>query len=199
MMNNMKNILLCSPDFVRLNSNISDNVNSKVLATAIREVQEDELQEILGQLLFEKLQGLVEDGSIEQEENAKYKNLLDKAQMFITYRVIAEIIVMLNMKIDNAGLIQTRDENMDYMSIDDTFTMKQHYDTKASHYAYLLQNYLMEHLSEIPELTECQAWKIRSTLYSAASPSVFLGGARGRGWFRFFPYRYQRGMNWPSK
>lgn len=195
----MKNILLCSPDFVRINSNISDNVNSKVLATAIREVQEDELQEILGQLLFEKLQGLVEDGSIEQEENAKYKNLLDKAQMFITYRVIAEIIVMLNMKIDNAGLIQTRDENMDYMSIDDTFTMKQHYDTKASHYAYLLQNYLMEHLSEIPELTECQAWKIRSTLYSAASPSVFLGGARGRGWFRFFPYRYQRGMNWPSK
>jgi len=195
----MKNVLLTSPDFVRLNSNISDNVNSKVLATAIREVQEDELQEILGQLLFEKLQDLVESGEISNEENAKYKELLDKAQMFITYRVIAEIIVMLNMKIDNAGLIQTRDENMDYMGLDDTMTMKNYYDTKASHYAYLLQNYLMEHLTEIPELTECQAWKIRSTLYSAASPSVFLGGARGRGWFRFFPYRYQRGMNWPSK
>lgn len=195
----MKNVLLTSPDFVRLNSNISDNVNSKVLATAIREVQEDELQEILGQLLFEKIQDLVESGEISNEENAKYKNILDKAQMFITYRVIAEIIVMLNMKIDNAGLIQTRDENMDYMGLDDTMTMKNYYDTKASHYAYLLQNYLMEHLTEIPELTECQAWKIRSTLYSAASPSVFLGGARGRGWFRFFPYRYQRGMNWPSK
>ena len=195
----MKNVLLTSPDFVRLNSNISDNVNSKVLATAIREVQEDELQEILGQLLFEKLQDLVESGEISNEENAKYKELLDKAQMFITYRVIAEIIVMLNMKIDNAGLIQTRDDNMDYMGLDDTMTMKNYYDTKASHYAYLLQNYLMEHLTEIPELTECQAWKIRSTLYSAASPSVFLGGARGRGWFRFFPYRYQRGMNWPSK
>lgn len=195
----MKNVLLTSPDFVRLNSNISDNVNSKVLATAIREVQEDELQEILGQLLFEKLQDLVESGEISNEENIKYKELLDKAQMFITYRVIAEIIVMLNMKIDNAGLIQTRDENMEYMGLDDTMTMKNYYDTKASHYAYLLQNYLMEHLTEIPELTECQAWKIRSTLYSAASPSVFLGGARGRGWFRFFPYRYQRGMNWPSK
>jgi len=195
----MKNVLLTSPDFVRLNSNISDNVNSKVLVTAIREVQEDELQEILGQLLFEKLQDLVENNTIDNQENAAYKNLLDKAQMFITYRVIAEIIVMLNMKIDNAGLIQTRDENMDYMGLDDTMTMKNYYDTKASHYAYLLQNYLMEHLNEIPELTECQAWKIRSTLYSAASPSVFLGGERGRGWFRFFPYRYQRGNNWPSK
>ena len=49
----MRNVLLTSPDFVRLNSNISDNVNSKVLTTAIREVQEDELQEILGTLLLE--------------------------------------------------------------------------------------------------------------------------------------------------
>lgn len=195
----MKNVLLTSPDFIRLNSNISDNVNSKVLSTAIREVQEDELQEILGQLLFEKLQDLVCSGDIEEPEYTAYKNVLDKSQMFITYRVIAEIIIMLNAKIDNAGLIQTSDENMDPMTLEDTLTLKQHYDTKASHYAYLLQNYLMEHLSELPELTECQAWKIRSTLYSAATPSVFLGGARGKGWFRFFPYRYQRGMNWPSK
>lgn len=195
----MKNVLLTSPDFIRLNSNISDNVNSKVLSTAIREVQEDELQEILGQLLFEKLQDLVYSGDIEEPEYSAYKNVLDKSQMFITYRVIAEIIIMLNAKIDNAGLIQTSDENMDPMTLEDTLTLKQHYDTKASHYAYLLQNYLMEHLSELPELTECQAWKIRSTLYSAATPSVFLGGARGKGWFRFFPYRYQRGMNWPSK
>lgn len=195
----MRNILLCSPDFVRLNSNISDNVNSKVLATAIREVQEDELQEILGQILFEKLQDLVENGEIDNPDNSIYKDVLDKAQLFITYKVIAEVIVMLNVKIDNAGLIQTRDENMDYMDLDDTMTMKQYYDSKASHYAFLLQNYLMENLSEIPELTECQAWKIRSTLYSAASPSVFLGGARGRGWFRFFPYRFQRGMNWPDR
>lgn len=195
----MENVLLCSPDFIRLNSNISDNVNSKVLATAIREVQEDELQEILGQLLLEKLKTLVKDGTIEDTENAAYKAALDKAQMLITYKVVAETIMKVNFKIDNAGLIQTRDENMDYMNLDDSITMKNHYDTKASHYAYLLQNYLMEHLDELPELTECQAWKIRSTLYSAASPSVFLGGARGRGWFRFFPYRYQRGMNWPGR
>jgi len=193
----MKNVLLCSPDFIRLNSNISDNLNSKVLTTAIREVQEDELQEIMGQLMIEKLQTLIENGTIEAPENNTYKDALDKAQLFITYKVIAEIIVMVNAKIDNAGLIQTRDENMEYMNLDDTFQLKNYYDTKASHYALLLQNYLMEHLSELPELTKAQAWKIRSTLYSTASPSIFLGGNRGRGWFRFFPYRYQRGINWP--
>lgn len=193
----MKNILLCSPDFIRLNSNISDNCNSKVLATGIREVQEDELMEILGQLLIEKLQTLVENNTINDEANSIYKEILDRSQMFITYRVIAEVTMMFSFKIDNAGVVQSRDEYIDSVGIDDILTLKNHYDTKASHYAYLLQNFLMSNLSEIPELTECQAWKIRSTLYSAASPSVFLGGARGRGWFRFFPYRYQRGMNWP--
>ena len=193
----MKNILLCSPDFIRLNSNISDNCNSKVLATGIREVQEDELMEILGQLLIEKLQTLVENNTINDDANSIYKEILDRSQMFITYRVIAEVTMMFSFKIDNAGVVQSRDEYIDSVGIDDILTLKNHYDTKASHYAYLLQNFLMSNLSGIPELTECQAWKIRSTLYSAASPSVFLGGARGRGWFRFFPYRYQRGMNWP--
>lgn len=193
----MKNILLCSPDFIRLNSNISDNCNSKVLATGIREVQEDELMEILGQLLIEKLQTLVENNTINDKANSIYKEILDRSQMFITYRVIAEVTMMFSFKIDNAGVVQSRDEYIDSVGIDDILTLKNHYDTKASHYAYLLQNYLMEHLSELPELTECQAWKIRSTLYSAATPSVFLGGARGRGWFRFFPYRYQRNINMP--
>lgn len=195
----MKNVLLCSPEFIRLNSNISDNLNSKVLATAIREVQEDELQEIMGQILIEKLQDLVENNEIEDEENQLYKEILDKAQMFIVYKVIAEVIVLVNCKIDNAGLIQTRDENMDYMNLEDTFQLKNYYDTKASHYAYLLQNFLMEHLSEIPELTEYQCWKIHSTLYSAATPSIFLGGNRGRGWFRVWPYRCQRYINMPNK
>lgn len=195
----MRNVLLTSPDFVRLNSNISDNVNSKVLATAIREVQEDELQEILGTILLDKLQTLVENNTIESEGNEIYKEVLDKAQMFITYKVIAEVIMMVNYKIDNAGLIQTRDENMDYAGMDETLTMKNHYDTKADHYAYLLQNFLMEHINEIPELTEWQAWKIRSTLYSAANPSIFLGGARGRGFWKYFPYRNQYGANFPDR
>lgn len=193
----MTNTLLCSPDFIRLNSNISDNCNSKVLITGIRETQDDELQEILGQLLLEKLQNLIENGEIENPEYSIYKEVLDRSQMFITYKVIAKITIMFSFKIDNAGVVQSRDEYLDSVGIDDIFTLKQHYDTKASHYAYLLQNFLMENLNYIPELTEFQAWKIKSTLYSAASPSIFLGGPRGRGWFRFFPYRFQWGNNFP--
>lgn len=193
----MKNVLLCSPDFIRLNSNISDNCNSKVLATGIREVQEDELMEIMGEILIDKLQTLVENNEIGLPENKIYKDTLDKAQLFITYKVIAEVTMMYSFKIDNMGVTQSRDENLDPVGIDDILTLKGHYDTKADHYAYLLQNFLLEHISKLPELTQSQAYKIRATLYSAGNTSVFLGGARGKGIWRQWPYRCQPGMNLP--
>lgn len=177
----MKTVLLCSPDFIRLNSNISDNVNSKVLATGIREVQDNELQEILGQSLMKFLQDLVSTQQIDEPDYKTYKEVLDKAQLFIAYKVIAEIMLMLNFKIDNSGLMQTRDENLDYVDLNDTLTLKNHYNLKADHYAFLLQQFLLAHRNEIPELDGCQCRKLKSVLYSAANPSIFLGGARGRG------------------
>lgn len=195
----MANVLITSPDFVRLNSNISDNLNSKVLATAIRETQENELQEIIGEVMLDKLKNLIAAGVIDEDENIWYKRLLDKAQMFIVYKVIAELTVMTSLKIDNAGVVQSRDEYLDNVSIDDTMTLKRYYDTKADHYCYMLQNFILDNLSHLPEITDCQCFKIRATLYSAANPSVFLGGRRGRGLWRGWPYRYQYGMNFPDR
>ena len=39
------------------------------------------------------------------------------------------------------------------LGIDDTLTLKGYYDSRADHYAHLLQNFLIENLSHIPELT----------------------------------------------
>lgn len=193
----MTNILITSPDFIRLNSNISDNLNSKVLATAIREVQENELQEVIGQVMLEKIKELIASNEIENEGNEWYKLLVEKSQFFVTYRVIAELTVMTSLKIDNAGVVQSRDEYLDNVNMDDTMTLKKYYDTKADHYCYMLQNFILENLAHYPEITESQCHKIRATLYSAANPSVFLGGRRGRGLWRMWPYRCQPGINWP--
>ena len=204
--------MIITPDEVRTLSNISDNVNSKVLAAAIRTVQDDELMLIVGEPLLEKLKDVKENGGPEIPSNVKssdgtlltpdqkapagrsitpdqkapagrsiYTEIIEKAKMFIINKVIAELIVMINYKIDNAGLIQTADDNIECLGIDDTLTLKGYYDSRADHYAHLLQNFLIENLSRIPELTQPQVYKIHATLHSAGNPSVFLGGARGRG------------------
>ena len=170
------NTMIITPDEVRTLSNISDNVNSKVLAAAIRTVQDDELMLIVGEPLLDKLKDVKENGGPEI-----YTEVIEKTKMFIINKVIAELIVMINYKIDNAGLIQTSDDNIECLGIDDTLTLKGYYDSRADHYAHLLQNFLIENLSRIPELTQPQVYKIHATLHSAGNPSVFLGGARGRG------------------
>ena len=183
----MNNTMIITPDEVRMLSNISDNVNSKVLAAAIRTVQDDELMLIVGEPLLDKLKEVKENGGSEIPSNVKsdgrsiYTEVIEKARMFIINKVIAELIVMINYKIDNAGLIQTADDNIECLGIDDTLTLKGYYDSRADHYAHLLQNFLIENLSRIPELTQPQVYKIHATLHSAGNPSVFLGGARGRG------------------
>lgn len=180
--------MIITPDEVRTLSNISDNVNSKVLAAAIRTVQDDELMLIVGEPLLDKLKDVKENGGPEitpdqkaPAERSIYTEVIEKAKMFIINKVIAELIVMINYKIDNAGLIQTSDDNIECLGIDDTLTLKGYYDSRADHYAHLLQNFLIENLSRIPELTQPQVYKIHATLHSAGNPSVFLGGARGRG------------------
>lgn len=182
------NTMIITPDEVRTLSNISDNVNSKVLAAAIRTVQDDELMLIVGEPLLDKLKDVKENGGPEISRDVKspdgrsiYTEVIEKAKMFIINKVIAELIVMINYKIDNAGLIQTSDDNIECLGIDDTLTLKGYYDSRADHYAHLLQNFLIENLSRIPELTQPQVYKIHATLHSAGNPSVFLGGARGRG------------------
>ena len=170
------NTMIITPDEVRTLSNISDNVNSKVLAAAIRTVQDDELMLIVGEPLLDKLKDVKENGGPEI-----YTEVIEKTRMFIINKVIAELIVMINYKIDNAGLIQTSDDNIECLGIDDTLTLKGYYDSRADHYAHLLQNFLIENISHIPELTQPQVYKIHATLHSAGNPSVFLGGARGRG------------------
>ena len=38
---------------------------------------------------------------------------------------------------------------------------------------------MREHYSNIPELSECECYKVKSNTYSAASTGIWLGGARG--------------------
>ena len=73
----MNRVLLISEDFVKELTNMSDNMQGKLINPAIAEAQEAGLREILGDCLMDRLLELVETGEIEFAENAMYKKLLD--------------------------------------------------------------------------------------------------------------------------
>lgn len=176
----MEYVFLTSENFIRNYSNINDNVHSKYIMSALRESQDINLQQILGTKLLTKLQELVADGSIMEDENIYYKKLVDKCQWFLLYQTVSRLCVIANVHISNFGLSMPNDENMQNVSIRDTWQIEKYYQDKTDHYCKYLQGWLLEYKSKLPELTSNKVSEFSSNLYSAASSGLWLGGKRGK-------------------
>lgn len=173
-------VLLTSEEFVKSYSNISNNINGKLMGTAIREAQEIDLRGIIGSCLLEKLKYLVFYDEVCLEGNEIYREIIDQCQYFLTYTAIRNLCLITSFKIDNIGVSQTYDENISSMSMTDTYNIMEQYARKADYFCGLLQEYLLENKKFIPELSEGQCSCIQSNLYSAHTSGLWLGGRRGK-------------------
>lgn len=174
-------VLLISPNFVRETTNISSNMQDKFCMAAIREATDVDLEEVVGSKMLSKLKNLVRNGNISDEENSHYKDVLDKAKYFLAYSVVTRLVVISSIKLDNIGANVTSDENAQPLEVDDVFRVEQYYRNKADYYKDKLQRFLHKNISLYPELTSVEWDDKYADLYSSASTSIFLGGARGKG------------------
>lgn len=172
----MKNVLLISENFLRTNFQISENLQSQFIIPAIRNAQFIKYQTVVGECLYNRLLEGVEEGDLTDEE----KLLLEHSKMFIAYSAIAELCEITSFKINNIGVNQTGDDRVTNYSVKDVMFIKQQFINHADFYLKDLQNFLLNHRDDYPELSECQCRQIKKNLYSAASCGVNLGGARGK-------------------
>ena len=173
----INNVLMISEDFVKSNSNLSDNVWGKYLLPAIREAQHIHLQSILGTTLYEALLTKIVEGSLDDQ----YKELVDDyCQWYLLYEVLSDIVDVLDVKLVNMGTIRNRDEYVDNISDGERVRLKHNYEFKADWYCRRLQEYLLDNADAFPELDACACESIRANLQSAASTGIFLGGFRSR-------------------
>ena len=176
----MAEILLSSEAFVKSVTSASDNLSGKYILPSLREAQEIGLKGILGDALLAKLKHLIKTGTLDNEANAAYKALVDHCQYYLAYVTIVEVTNKVSYKIGNFGVTKTQDENLQVASQDEIGKMQYYYQSKADACCLDLQNFLLEHRSDYPELSECCCNRIKANLYSAASCGIFLGGARGK-------------------
>lgn len=187
-------VFLISEDFVKSTTNISDNVQGKFLQPAIRETQQIDLQSVIGTAMLNKLCDLVSANTIGNQENAAYKELLDNCQYFMAYSVVAKLVVISAVKIDNMGPNTTSDDKVQNLSLDDTFRMQDYYIQKSDWYKNRLQEYILENRTSLPEISEAKCHDIKANLYSAADCGIWLGGVRGKGGYET-QYGYDK-PNW---
>lgn len=176
----MAEILLSSEAFVKSVTSASDNLSGKYILSSLREAQEIGLKGILGDDLLSKLKELIKTGTLETESGGVYKTLVDHCQYYLAYATIVEVTNKVSYKIVNFGVAKSQDENLQVATQDEIAKMQYYYQSKADACCLDLQNFLLEHRSDYPELSECCCHKIESNLRSAATCGIFLGGARGR-------------------
>lgn len=170
---------IISADFIRSITNISNNLQDKFLISAIREAQDMDFQQVVGQELYHKLTQLISADKVEEPENIYYKELLDISSYFLAYSVVARVVVISSIKLDNMGATQTNDDNINSLSINDVFKMEKHYQNKADYYKKRVQDYLIANDEHFPELWKNGCHEVHNNLYSAASSGIFVGGERG--------------------
>lgn len=176
----MAEILLSSETFIKEVSNISDNVSGKYILPSLREAQEQGLKGILGDNLLSKLKDLVKNHHLDLPENSMYKALIDRCQYYLAYKTIVEVTYKVSYKIGNFGVAKSNDENLQVATKEEIDNQRYYYQAKADAYCFELQGWILDNRESFPELTECHCRKIKSTLYSAATCGIFLGGQRGK-------------------
>lgn len=182
MNNNYNNVLLVGEDYIKSNSPISNNLDDKYLLPSIAYMQRSQLEETIGTNLLRKLQELVGESTIDDEENEHYKILLDDyLQDYLMYLAIADVVVSTSFKISNFGVNRTEDEKVYSASYNEVMQMKSYLLDKANYCRYRLQRYL---IANYEQFTELWSWKtiadLRANLYSSNGCNVVLGGARGK-------------------
>ena len=108
----MTNVYLIDPELVKQITNVSDNLEGKVLGPAIIEAG-NALRDIVGDALCDKLEELVANEEIDLDENVNYKLLLDKSQYFLAYTAAANVTVLTAVKVDNFGVSRSTDEHIE--------------------------------------------------------------------------------------
>lgn len=173
----VNNVLILSEDFVKTNSNLSDNAWGKFLLPAIRESQDIYLQTILGKQLYNTILNKIKDGTLAEQ----YKELTDDyIRWYLLYMVLSDVIDYLDVKLTNLGTYRNSDQYMENIDDKERQRLKQNYEYKAQFYGNRLVEYLLENKQAFPELDECACEGLNSHLNNQASTGLWLGGLRGR-------------------
>lgn len=172
------NVLLISEDKLKSYTSLNDNVFGKVIFPAIKTAQDIYLQEIIGTALMVKLQTLIKEGHISDQENVNYKTLLDDyISPYLIYQTLVGLVPELANKLVNLGVVQNNNEYTTNTYQGERELVRGQYQTYADAYCNLMQKYLNANSASFPELSDSDQ-AVSPTLDSSATCSLWLGGKR---------------------
>lgn len=156
------------------NSVFNANVDDEYIQPALTEAQSIYLREILGDSLLNAVINKINDGTLA----GHYQILVnDYIKPYLTYVVQSLIVVPINFKIRNAGIVSQFDNGFSTSTMKDTQYLKDYYDGKAEFYGNRLTEYLKKNASDIVEY-RLSASNVTNPTTSQNVTNIFLGGTK---------------------
>lgn len=152
----MRNIYLISEKELRQASMIDDNVDSTFLTYSIMQAQETGLQEVIGSELYESILKQVEEHTFLNDD---YKTLLDKyIQPYLVNETMAQIVIPIQYKIRNAGIVVGNDQHYQNMNMADVERVQESYKHKAVFNANRMIEFVLSHKESFTEIMCSERW-----------------------------------------
>ena len=154
------NVLLVSPQELKQESLINQNVEEKVLNVIIQTAQEIYLCKIIGTPLYRRLQELVynllkdnEGDKITDAGFETYNELLENyVKPYLKYKAMEQFTVENSFKMRNIGLIRNSDTNVAYTDLDSIKFLQKHYNTYVAEYEDRLSKFICANKESMPEV-----------------------------------------------
>lgn len=154
------NTLLISPQELKGESLINNNVDEKPLSVMVQTAQEIYLCKIIGTALFRKLQELVYNKikgltpTIDAEGNETYRELLeDYIKPYIKYHVMKSFLIENTFKMRNIGVARMNDTNVMTNDLDTLKYLEKHYDSYVAEYEDRLSKFICANRDLLPEVS----------------------------------------------
>lgn len=143
------NILLVSDAMIKERTAIHGNIDPKLIYPDIKVAQDMYILPILGTALYDKIQTIINDGTISQPANSDYKTLLDKyiADALIYY-TLSELPTTISYQFWNKGVVRKQGDSTELPSMSELIDISNKYKNRAEFYANRLKLYCIDQSSK---------------------------------------------------
>lgn len=141
------NILLISDTMIKERTSVHGNIDPKMIYPDIKYAQDVYILPLLGTALYNKLQTIINDGTISTDNTLlNYKILLDTYVVdALMYYTMAELPLTLSYQFWNKGVIRKNGENTDNPDMGELVSIGLKYKQRAEYYGNRLRLYIVQH------------------------------------------------------
>lgn len=167
-------------EYIRKSTNLSDAVSDKYVCVAVKEAQEIQLKQIMGEELYNHFVELIGTGDI-WDTDYEYELLENEIQSFLAYQTIANLSVILSFKYSNIGVNRTFDTNVDTLGFDDVIKMRNIYQEKADWFGQRIQDNINRNKDYYKEWLKIVPDTVKPNLNASDFHNpIWCGGKRGK-------------------